>query len=85
MAGILSSIFDSGSAEGPSDQMAHAYVSPDDSFDDEGDGTQGAQSFNPEPSDNPNDGGAGDTGGPVGPPTNAYLEDQSGGADSSGF
>lgn len=85
MPGILSSMFDPGSNEGPSDNMAHAYVSPDDNFDDNGEGSQGTQSFEPTASDNPNDGGAGNAGGPVGPPTNVHLEDQSGDSDASGF
>ncbi|RYD53978.1 MAG: hypothetical protein EOP60_08950 [Sphingomonadales bacterium] len=88
MPGILSSIFESesadgqDSAEGPSENMGQAYVSPDDNFDEDGEGSQGTQSFSPGASENPNDGGAGDVGGPAGPPTNIYLEDQ---GDASGF
>lgn len=83
MAGLLSSLFDSNSStdSSPDSNKAYAQVSPDDNFDDDG-GTQGTQSFNPDSVENPSDGGAGDAGGPVGPPTDAYLEPQSGSGDA---
>ncbi|MBX3565256.1 MAG: hypothetical protein KF730_11865 [Sphingomonas sp.] len=88
MPGIFSSIFGADAIEGPSENMGHAYVSPNDSFDDDNDGTQSALSFGRMP-DHHEDGGVqgrGDTPSATPePPTNAYIEDQSSGADASAF
>lgn len=87
MPGIFSSIFGTDTAEGPSENMGHAHVSPNDSFEDD-DGAQGAQSFDRAPDQHEDDGvqGTGDAPSATpGPPTNAYLEDQSHSTDASSF
>ena len=84
MAGLLSMLFGGessavspGTGPAPESNMAYAHVSPDDNYDGSG-GSQGARSFNPDgPEARPDVPGEGQSG-PLGPPSNDYLESQSG-------